>query len=194
MEQNSLSKCFRCGGESQRLFAFARLSDKEAFLGVTDRAVCDACLAKYVEEVKSGKKGRYNFLGPLIPMTVFGTLLAVFAESGFWVGVGVLLLLGGAAAAAAAVVEHKREVKTAREADAEENMKKYAPKMCLEDARKSGQQGKLVEMKLEYATDKYPIEKIAKEAKVSVQTATMIKLIILKAFAATLAQKGNAAN
>lgn len=194
MEQSNLSKCFRCGGESQRLFAFARLSDKEAFLGVTDRAVCDACLAKYVEEVKSGKKGRYNFLGPLIPMTVFGTLLTVFAESGFWIGLGVLILLGGVAATAVSILQHVREVKSAREADTEENMKKYAPIMCMEDARKSGQQGKLVEMKLEYATDKYPIEEIAKEAKVSTQTAAMIKLIILKAFAATLAKEGNAAN
>jgi len=107
---------------------------------------------------------------------------------------GVLILLGGVAAAAVSILQHVREVKSAREADAEENMKKYAPIMCMEDARKSGQQGKLVEMKLEYATDKYPIEEIAKEAKVSTQTAAMIKLIILKAFAATLAQKGNAAN
>ena len=107
---------------------------------------------------------------------------------------GVLILLGGVAAAAVSILQHVREVKSAREADAEENMKKYAPIMCMEDARKSGQQGKLVEMKLEYATDKYPIEKIAKEAKVSTQTAAMIKFIILKAFAATLAQKGNAAN
>jgi len=83
VEQSNLSKCFRCGGESLRFFAFARLNEKEMFLGVIDRAVCDTCLAKYIETVKSGKKGRYNFLGPLIPMTVFGTLLTVFAEAVF---------------------------------------------------------------------------------------------------------------
>jgi hypothetical protein len=54
--------------------------------------------------------------------------------------------------------------------------------MCVEDARK-GQQGKLVEMKLEYATGEYPVERIAKEAKVSVETAMRMKLIVLKAFA-----------
>jgi hypothetical protein len=182
MDQNRLSRCFRCGKESSRLFAYVRLGENEAILGAVNRAVCDECLAKYIEEIKSGRKGRYRFLSPLIPMLTMGSLLTAFAESGFWRGAGILLLIAAAAVTAMAVRDHVREVKRAREASMEENMKKYAPQMCVEDARK-GQQGKLVEMKLEYATGEYPVERIAKEAKVSVETAMRMKLIVLKAFA-----------
>lgn len=194
MEQNNLSRCFKCGAESKRLFAFAILSDNETILGMANRAVCDECLAKYVEKVKSGKKGRYAFLAPLVPMAAIGTLITAIAGSDFWRVVGILLILAGIATALVRIREHVREVKRAREADMEENMKKYAPQMCLEDIHKSGTQGKLVEMKLEYATDQYPIEKIAKEAKVSQQTAMLIKTIILKALVDTVAGKSSAAS
>lgn len=63
MEQNEVTRCFQCGSVSSHVHAFARLNDKEAFLGVTTRSVCDNCLDRYIDRVKDGKRTGLHFSG-----------------------------------------------------------------------------------------------------------------------------------
>lgn len=63
--------------------------------------------------------------------------------------------------------------------------------MCRENANKAGTQSKLAEMKLEYALDEYTSERIGKEAGVSLQTATLMKAIVLKAVVETIGKQAS---
>ena len=94
---------------------------------------------------------------------------------------GLLLTLTGIGVAAAVIAQQSKETKTARAASDEENERTYSVKMCRERAIKEGSQDKLVELKLDYATDAYPIERIAKEAGVTTATAAILKIAIVQA-------------
>lgn len=189
MEQKEVTNCFQCGGVSSHVHAFARLSDKEAFLGVTMRSVCDECLDRYIERVKDGKKDRFAFLWPLIVCLFIGLLMLFTAEKAGFRTLGMLIALLGVIVAGIAIYQQRSECRDARAATDEENRKKFSPIMCRENANKAGSQSKLVEMKLEYALDEYSIERIGKEAGVSFQTATLIKAIVLKAVVETIGKQ-----
>jgi len=192
MEKNEVARCYQCGGVSNHVHAFARLSDKEAFLGVTTRSVCDGCLDRYIERVKDGKKDRFVFILPLVVCLFIGLLMLFTAEKAGFRTLGVLIALLGVIVAGIAIYQQRKECLDARAATDVENRNKFSPIMCRENAAKEGTQSKLVEMKLEYALDEYNIERIGKEAGVSLQTATLIKAIVLKAVVDTIGkQAGN---
>jgi len=169
--------------------AFARLSDKEAFLGAATRSVCDECLDRYIERVKDGKKDRFTFLWPLTLLSFIGVLMFFTAEKAGFRTLGVLIVLLGVTIAGIIIYQQRKECLDARAASEEENRKKFSPIMCRENANKAGTQSKLVEMKLEYALDEYTVERIGKEAGVSLQTATLIKAIVLKAVVETIGKQ-----
>lgn len=191
MEQNEVTRCFQCGSVSSHVHAFARLSDKEAFLGVTTRSVCDNCLDRYIDRVKDGKKDRFTFLWPLIVLSFIGLLMHFTAEKAGYRTLGVLIVLLGITIAGIAIYQQRKECTDARAASVEENRKKFSSIMCRENANKAGTQNKLVEMKLEYALDEYTIERIGKEAGVSLQTATLMKAIVLKAVVDTIGKQAS---
>lgn len=109
MEQSEVTRCFQCGGVSSHVHAFARLSDKEAFLGVTTRSVCDDCLDRYIERVKDGKKDRFTFLWPLILMSFIGLLMFFTAEKVGFRTLGVLIVLLGVTIAGIAIYQQRKE-------------------------------------------------------------------------------------
>ncbi|MEN6417985.1 MAG: hypothetical protein ABFC73_03595, partial [Clostridiaceae bacterium] len=179
----------KCGGVSSHVHAFARLNEQEAFLGVTTRSVCDDCLKKRIEKTKEGKVGWLVLLLPLLTTMALGLPMLIGAEkTGFRV-LGALIILFGWVVVGTVIYQLVKEIKEARMASDEENIKKYSPIICREDAAKAGAQSKLVEMKLEYALDEYTVERIGKEAGVSFQTATLMKAIILKAVVETIGKQ-----
>lgn len=179
MEQNEISRCHKCGKAADHMFAFLRLGDKDAVLGAVSRSVCGACLEPYIERVQSGKHDRFAFLVPLLACGALGGLLCASAKTSFWQGVGVLAIVLGVVVAGIAIYQQMAETKRARVSTHEENVKRYSAMMCKEAAAKAG--GKLVELKIEYAADEYSIERIAKEAGVSMQVAALIKMAALEA-------------
>ncbi|MEN6595473.1 MAG: hypothetical protein ABFC31_11075 [Clostridiaceae bacterium] len=189
MVQNEVNRCFKCGGASSHVHAFARLSEQESFLGVSTSSVCDDCLKKRIEKMKEGKEGWLVLLLPLLTTMAFGLPMLIAAEkTGFRV-LGALIILFGWFVVGAAIYQQIKEIKAARAASDEENIKKYSPMICRENAAKAGAQSKLVEMKLEYALDEYPVQRISKEAGVTVQTATLMKAIILQAVVETIGKE-----
>lgn len=180
MERGGSAKCYKCGCEANRFYTFARLSDKEAFLGVVKRNVCDECLSRYIEEVKSGRKGRYEFLIWLPILLPFGLLLAALADNASWRIVGWILLIFGLLLPVMTYTAHRREMKRAREASFESNAERYGREMCVEDAMKTNRQAKLVVIKRDYAQDDYTVDRIAGDAGVTAQTAAAIKSVVGK--------------
>lgn len=189
MSQTDITRCFQCGAESSRMHAFARISQNDAMIGVAACGVCDECVKKRVEKIKQGKDGRFTFLLPLLVIGAFGVPTLLFAATTAGKFLGLLITLLAVGVSTTLIVQHQKEVKTARKASDEENMKTVSAKMCAESAAKQGKQAKLVEMKLEYATDEYSLERIAREAGVSIATATVMKTIVLQAIVKTVADK-----
>lgn len=173
---------------------FARLNQQGLLLGAVAYGVCEECVKKRVGKVKSGKDGRFVFLLPLLILCAFGVPMLLFSATTGAKIFGLLLTLTGIGVAAAVIAQQQKEVKTARAASDAENERTYSVKMCRERAAKSGTQDKLVELKLEYATDEYPIERIAKEAGVTTATATILKLAIMEAVLKTASANANAGN
>lgn len=180
MGHGGSDKCYKCGCEANRFFTFLRLSDKEAFLGVVKRNICNECLSRYIEDVKSGKKGRYEFLIWLPIMLPFGVLLATLSENTTWRIVGWAALALGLILPVMTHIAHRREITRARTSSFKENADRYAREMCREDALKTNAQSKLVEIKSDYASNDYTADLIAADAGVTPQMATTIKSIISK--------------
>ena len=189
MNQTEITRCFQCGAESTRMHAFARISQNGAMIGVAGCGVCDECVKKRVEKIKQGKDGRFTFLLPLLIIGAFGVPTLLFSATTGGKVLGLLITLLAVGVSTTLIVQHQKEVRTVREASDEENMKTVSAKMCAESAAKQGTQAKLAEMKLEYATDDYSLERIAREAGVSVTVATLMKIIVLQAVVKTVADK-----
>ncbi len=180
MERGGSAKCYKCGCVANHFFTFARLSDKEVFLGVVNRIVCDECLSRYIDDIKSGRKGRYEFLIWLPILLPFGMLLSALAENGSWRIVGWILLGFGLLLPAMTYAAHRREMKRARESSFEENADRYGREMCIEDAMKTNKQAKLVEIKRDYAQSGYTVERIAADAGITAHAAVVIKSVVDK--------------
>jgi hypothetical protein len=183
MERGRSTKCYKCGGAASHCYTFLRLSEKEAYLGVVERNVCDTCLARYIEEIKSGRRGRYEFLFWLSILLPIGVPLAAFAASASWRVVGDVMIGSAFLLSALAVVSHVRERRRACVASDLENTETYCIQMCREDARSTCRRSKLIEVKREYALDACTAERIASEAGVSPRTAERIRPILRKAAA-----------
>ena len=194
MQQQNIERCFVCNAESKWVHLFARINQQGLLLGAVAYGVCGDCVQKRVEKVKQGKDGRFIFLLPLLVLCAVGIPTMIYAGSTGARVFGLLLILAGIGIATSVIVQQRKEVKAAREASDEENERTYSVKMCRERAAKSTSQDKLVELKLEYATEAYPIERIAKEAGVTTATATILKLAIMEAVVKTAAEKANSAS
>jgi hypothetical protein len=157
---------------------FARLNDKDGFSGVVHRNVCNECLDQYINDVKTGKKGRYECLIWLPILLPFGMILVTLADNATWRIIGWIALCLGLILPVSTYAGHRREMRRARSASFEENAKRYCREMCREDVMKTNGQSKLVEIKREYASSDYTAERIAVDAGVTLQTATTIKSII----------------
>ncbi len=174
------NKCYKCGTQAHHFFTFARLSDKEAFLGVISRNVCNECLSHYIDDIKNGKKGRYEFLIWLPVLLPFGLLLVTLAENITWRVIGWLMILFGLILPVTTYMAHRREMLRAQAASFEENAERYSRQMCIEDAMKTNGQSKLVEIKDDYALCDFTAERIAEDAGVTLQMATTIKSVVEK--------------
>ncbi len=174
------NKCYKCGCNAHHFFTFARLSDKEAFLGVINRNVCNDCLSHYIDDIKKGKKGKYEFLIWLPVLLPFGVLLATLSENVTLRVVGWIMILFGLILPVTTYMAHRHEMLRAQAASFEENAERYGRRMCIEDAMKTNGQSKLVEVKSRYALSDYTAERIAEDAGVTLQTAMTIKSVIEK--------------
>ena len=174
LEQATQIKCHRCGRAADYAFAYARFSEREAFLGVIFRGVCRDCLRDYVEQIKRNRQLRGELLlWPMILLPV-GALFAALSHSlageisGF-----ILLGLAGVVPLTIRLFQW-REAKRVRRASEEENFRTYSEKMCREDAQRTSRQTKLIYLKHEYAQEGASPAAIAREMSVDISTAERI--------------------
>lgn len=173
MEQPNPVKCHLCGGVADVAFAYARFSDREAFLGVIYRGVCRDCLRAYIENIKKDRNLRGELmLWPMVLLPV-GALLAALSKYQASQIVGYCLL--GLAFIVPVVMRfwQRREALQAIHASEEENMRRYSEQMCREDAQRTSRQTKLIYLKPAYANIGME-EQIVKETGVQMETAALI--------------------
>lgn len=175
MEQPIAVKCFLCGGTTRYAYAYARLNDRENFLGVIFRGICDECLADYIAKVKADKHARADdwiWLAAVIPV---GGLLAALSENTAWQWVGLGLILLAVLMPLGSRLTQRWESRRANAASEEENERRYSELMCLEDAQRTNRQFRLIPLHERYCTAEYTIERISEEAGVSRVTAALLK-------------------
>ncbi|MEA4869795.1 MAG: hypothetical protein VB062_04050 [Christensenella sp.] len=177
MEQPIAVKCFLCGGTANYAYAYARLSDSEAFLGVIYRGVCEKCLADYIERIKADRHVRADgwvWLAAVLPV---GGLLAALATITAWQVIGFGLILLAILLPLGSRLAQRREAKRASAASDEENETRYSELMCLEDALRTNRQIKLVPLHARYCAEGFTAERFSGETGVSRPTAVFLQSI-----------------
>ena len=172
MEQTGQIKCHLCGRVADYSFAYARFSEREAFLGVIFRGVCRECLREYIERIKRDRQLRGELLlWPMILLPV-GALLAALSDSVTGRLTGFILL--GLAAFVPIVLRlfQRREAMRVRRTSEQENFVRYSEQMCREDAQRTSRQTKLIYLRPEYA--KASASEIAREMSLDIHTAERI--------------------
>lgn len=173
LEQPNAIKCHLCGEAAQDAFAYARFSEREAFLGVIYRGVCRDCLRAYIETIKRDKHLRGEMMvWPMVLLPV-GALLAALSKYKASQIVGYCML--GLAVVIPVLMRfwQRREARIASRASEEENMRRYSEQMCREDAQRTSRQTKLIYLNPAYANEGME-EQIVKEAGVRSETAALI--------------------
>ena len=179
MEQATQIKCHRCGRAADYAFAYARFSEREAFLGVIFRGVCRDCLRDYVEQIKRNRQLRGELL--LWPMVLlpFGALLAALSQSKIVQAIGFVLL--GLAIIIPLLMRfcQRRESRVARRASEAENEARYSEQMCREDALNTSRQTKLIYLNPDYAAQSADLADIARETGVAPETARLLQKLTI---------------
>lgn len=151
MEQAYQVKCHLCGGAAEFAFAYARFSERDAYLGMIYRGVCRECLRTYIESIKQDRLARGEILlWPMILLPV-GALFAPLSKTLAGEIAGYCLLcLAIVLPVGMRLIQHA-EAKRVRRASEEENIRVYSELMCREDAQRTSKQTKLIYLKPVYA-------------------------------------------
>lgn len=175
MEQPNPIKCHRCGNDADFVFAYARFSAREAFLGVIYRGVCRECLHAYIEGIQNDRHLRGELLLWPIVLLPIGALLAALSQSEIVQAIGFALLGLAVVIPIFMRLWQKRESMIARRASETQNEARYSEPMCREDALNTSRQTKLIYLRPDYGAEDADLVKIARETGVAQETARRIQ-------------------